>query len=117
MQLATSKKAIDAVKEIALKETEMARGLNILDEKNHDQAEKDNVKIPSIWWMIADCTDKIMSNDELKVQEGWLALGGLRSSLVETFHMIDQKDTFLQFDILLEIFRRHWMEINSVKLN
>ena len=76
------KKAIDAVKEIALKETEMARGLNVLDDKNHDQGKKDN-EIPSIWWMIADCTDKVMSNDSSRFSKvGWL--WGLRSSLVET---------------------------------
>ena len=115
MQISESQKAIDAVKKIALKETEIAKGLNRLDDVCIDKI--DNMELPSIWWMIADCTDKIMSNDELKVQEGWLALGGLRSSLADSFQIVEQKTTFQQFDILLEIFRRQWLEINKIKMN
>ena len=113
MHLSESKKAIDAVIKTALKETEIAKGIT----KAEDELTKEKREFISTYQIIAACTDKIMGDNESQIQEGWLALGGLRSSIADSYPKIPNEAVFEQFDILLEIFRRHWLEINDIKMN
>lgn len=113
MHLRQSKKAIDAVVKTALKETELAKGIS----KAEGELTKEKQDFISTYQIIAACTDKIMGDDEAQIQEGWLALGGLRSEIAEAYPKIPHETTFKQFDILLEIFRRHWLELNDIKMN
>ena len=110
-ELITNTEAIIRAQKTSMENAKMASSLDKWQEAEIDK------EVADIWEIIADATDKVMSNDEQLVQAGWLVLGGLRHSCYQVFEMASKDHIDEQFDIILEIFRREWLEINDIKMN